>query len=381
MPEPDWGNLGLRTPRAEGAPQSLASLLWYNADGTGQDGNQLPAFLDGVLKRACATGYRWVFTEMPNRTALATLRAARRDGFGALAAFDRGASVLRVTQQDQLDGFRPYFVEYSPLHCTRRRIARGVLDYMVLRVPLDPAQEVTDTGLPVPATYGRYLLVRAGYRGLGAMWQEGGWWLYTNDHEEIDHGTWESTRGLIPMVRCVGEQSPGTWEHPALARSLTMELGQIAVDLMNARSEQRHNARQAAKTILWGLGMDGTAQSAAGTQVTAGSLLVGVPPVQNPDGSYLIPQIWSSSSALMDTQVYGQIIADGLSEARELMVRQVTSTPDSSGESKKAGFEEGTSPMLARMAANFETWVNSLLYFWGQRAGIPTPTASITMPR
>src|SRR5512138_2599735 len=64
MPLPEFGSMGEFRTRAKQLQTrdfqpSLAELFWYNCDGIGQDGTQFPAWMDGVIKRACATGYRW----------------------------------------------------------------------------------------------------------------------------------------------------------------------------------------------------------------------------------------------------------------------------------------------------------------------------------
>jgi hypothetical protein len=369
MPVPEFGSMGEFRARAkQGGAPTLAELFWYNCDGIGQDGTQFPAWMDGVVKRACATGYRLIMIEMPTA---ATLTAIRLAG-------GRDPTSAAIMQDDIIGGFHPWLVEYSPLDCVRRRIRNGVLEYAVLRVPLVPDVDLEDTD---PDATAWYVLVRAGYRGLGSLYQEGGWWLYDADQRPLGHGLWDTTNGQIPLVRAMSESSLGTWEKPALARSLTMELGQIAIDVMNARSEQRYNARQAAKSINWLLGADADAQKVAAAQSLAGSILVAVPPVMNKDGSYVVPQMWNSSAAALDTSVYTAIIAEALSEAREIMVKQVTSEPGSSGESKAAGFEEANMPLLARLAVATETWVNSVLYFYALRAGLPQADATLTMPR
>lgn len=368
MPIPSFGQMGEVRGRNQigGSAPTLAEMFWYNCDGIGSDGSQFPAWANGVIKRSCATGYRWLMVEMPNADTLAQIRMTG----------GRTPSATQLTQEDMIAGFRPWLVERSPLSATRRRIRNGVLEYILFKVPLlseDPDSPETAVG--------SYLLVRQGVTALGTQFEPGGWWMFDEDHNLLDQGDWAATFGNIPVVRAVSETSSGTWEAPALARSLTMELGQIGVDVMNARSEQRYNARQAAKSINWLLGADPDAQKVAAQQSLAGSILVGVPPVPNPDGSFAIPQMWNSSAAALDTGVYTAIIQEAVDEAREIMVRQITSEPGSSGESKMAGFEEANSPLLARLSASVETWINSLLYFYALRGGIPNPDPSVQMPR
>jgi len=98
-------------------------------------------------------------------------------------------------------------------------------------------------------------------------------------------------------------------------------------------------------------------------------------------GTIAIPTIWNSSAALLDSQAFESVIKSGLEEAREIMVKQVTSGLDASGEKVKASFAEGTSPLLARLAATRQQAINTFLYFASLRLGISQPNASVLIPR
>ncbi|MCI0658176.1 MAG: hypothetical protein L0170_14080, partial [Acidobacteria bacterium] len=228
---------------------------------------------------------------------------------------------------------------------------------------------------------GYYLLVRRGFTGLGDTWSGGGWWKFDPDHDLLDTGTWDQAQGQIPFFPFIGEPSPGTTERPAIARSLTMELGQLAVALMNRISERNWNITFAAKSINFILGIDPGSHAQVIEQHEGGSIMVGVPPVMLQDGKVGIPTMWNSSAAALDSQVFKDAIEGALAEAREIMVKQVTSTPDSTGRSKEAGFAEATSPLLARLAGSRQQAMNTFLYFASLRFGILDPNASVTIPR
>jgi hypothetical protein len=366
MPLPDMGDLGeIRTRAEQQGDPTDAELFFYNCDGVGSDGSQLPAFMDGVEQRALATGFRWLMVEMPGETTLEAIRG--------------GTQEARVNNAEVKAGFRPFLVEYSPLSVWNWRYRDGVLVWAVIRITIETAMDF-DTAEANQGD-GYYLLVRQGYEGLGAEFAGGGWWKFNSQKVEVERGDWLDTDGQIPMWQHIGEPGMGTWERPSIGQSSTMELGQISADMMNAVSEQRHNARQAAKSINYILGITPEKHADVLVQQTAGSITVGVPPVLLPDGSVGIPQIWNSAEATMATEVYLTIITTAMNEAKEIMVRQVTSTPEASGISKEAGFAEATSPLLARIAATAEQSWNTMLYFVEKRFGIAQPTASITMPR
>lgn len=388
-PAPNFGTMGEVRARADirGAP-SLAELFHYNADGIGADGSQYPAFCDGVQVRACATGLRWTLVEMPPPPA-------------------GRAPDAPVTARERAAGHRPYLVEFSPLRVPIWEYDRGRLDWAVARVPVGRAAMVDGVWTRPPETLGYYLFVRAGFAGLGDRFAAGGWWLFDGERQLVTqtvrrvagdgvvslipqdaHGTWARTRGQIPLVPLLADDTPGTTDRPALGRSLTMELGQLAVGLMNRVSERDYNARQAAKSVKYLLGAD--PKNVAAFNLTAemhesGAILIPVVAYEAPnaDGNgskWIVPQIYDSASGAVETGVYQTIIDSKLATAREIMVRQVSAGLDASGRSREAAFGEATSPLLARMAQRREGWENALIHFAELRAGATEPTGSVTYP-
>lgn len=370
-PDPDYGKLGKIRARQQIDQPTLAEILHYNVDGVGQDGTELRPYFDGVQERAIATGYRWLLVEKPGLKDLADLREMQ----------GRDPTTPTITMQDIIDGFRPYAVEYSPISVPFWQISQGRLDVAVVRIHLTPTSLVDETGEVVGHDQGYYLLVRKGFTGAGKDWAGGGWWKLDPEHEILEQGTWDQTRGQIPLFPFIGEPDPGTTERPAIGRSLTMELGQISVGLMNRISERNYNVMQSAKSVNWILGIGPGEHTLTVNQAEAGSFIIGVPPVMLADGTVGIPQMWNSSAAALDAGVFESVITSGINEARELMVKQVSSTPDSSGRSKEAGFAEATSPLLARLAATRQQAINTFLHFASLRFGVAEPNASVTIPR
>lgn len=377
IPVPNYAQLGEVRERGEiaGDP-SLAELFHYNCDGIGTDGLQLPTFMDGVQQRALATGFRWLLMEMPTRQSLSQirLRLLGDDGEGL------------PTEQEVRNGFRPYLIEYSPLSVTNWRVKDGVLRWAVIRCPVDPALDFGTDSLA--GGLGYYLLVRSGYQGLGEEFRAGGWWKYDAAKRLLDgdagRGTWADTDGQIPLWMHVGEPGNGTYERPSIGQSSTMELGQISADLMNAISEQRFNARQAAKSNIYILGIDSEAHAKVITQVDLGQLVVGVPVAKDGLGGVVVPTIYNTSEGAMATEVYATINQQAVDSAKEIMVRQIVAAPDASGARVEAEHESATSPMLARIAGTAETSWNTLLYFCGRRFGLPHEQAlamNVAIPR
>lgn len=356
-PVPDLGTLGseIRSRKEARAQPRLAELIYYNVDGIGSDASQWPAFMNGVQERAIATGHRWVLVEMPSA--------------------DVGRS---ITQADVLAGHRPYLVEYSPLAVTNWETSHGRLDWAVVRVRTRPAGQVKWEPLPKEAGY--YLLVRQGYEGFGPAFSGGGWWLFDKDKQVVDEGDWSKTRGEVPLVPLVAESSQGTTDWPAISRSLTMELGQISVSLMNRISERNYDAADAAKSIKYLLGADKDSFNLTVEFHEQNALIVPVIGAMTPDGKYTVPTIYDGSSGAIPAEVFTTIINSTIAEAHEIMVRQITAGEEASGTSRDKAFGEGTSPMLAGLASRRESFENTIIHFLELRAGAVTPTGFVTWP-
>ena len=355
-PMPNYGFLGEVRKRAEvpKGRETFAELFHYNCDGVGADGTQFRAWATGVQERAIATGLRWTMVEMPVRAA--------------------GASE-RVSEEEYRAGQRPFVVEYSPLSVPYWEYTNGRLDWCVIRCPVGRSGVVNGVWMPAPTRnqLGYYLLVRQGYTGLGNEYAGGGWWLFDSDRREQARGDWSRTKGQIPFFPLIAESSAGTVEVPAIARSLTMELGQIAVSLMNRISERNFDASDAAKSVKYVLGADKDGFNLMVEHHEQNSILVPVVGSVTSDGKIQVPQIYDGSSGAVAAEVFSTIIAATITEAHEVMVRQLTSEADSSGRSKEVGFGEATSPLLVSLIDRRETWENNIIHFVELRAGATTP--------
>lgn len=361
--------------RADIDQPNLAEMTWYNIDGVGQDGSQWPAWWDSVHERAMATGHRWIFVEKPP------------------APKDR-----KATRVDVLKGFRAYAVEFSPLDVTYWHYVRGELQVAIVRIPVGQMEVRNGTLLEPNSTtdvasdslspgnlpgLGYYLMVRKGFRGLGSDYEQGGWWIYNANREEVSKGRWESTNGQIPLFPLFGEVSKGTKDHPAMSSSLTMELGQVSIGLMNRISDRDYDASDAAKSVKYILGASKESFNMTVDFHNSGQIVVPVMASMDDSGKPVIPQIYDSSAGAVPAEVFKIIIEGKISEAYEIMSRQVSATsgPNSSEKAKQAGFAERKSPLLSRLAANREQAENTFLYFCALRNGIKNPTAYAQWPR
>lgn len=320
---------------------SYAEIVHYNVDGVGADGSEFAAWFDGVDERAQATGHRWLMVEAP----------------GELAG-------KAPTMQQVLDGARPYAVEFSPLAVWNWYFRRGQLQFAVVRVPTD--EPTIANGRFTEATDdGYYLLVRKGFRGLGDVFALGGWWLFDHAKQFTGRtGTWDATRGDIPLWVHYGERDPGTADHPAMSRSSTMELGQIAVGLMNLTSARDFDFWDACASRLYFLGATPKIMKQVAAQHAKRSVLIGVPHDTGPQGELRPVAVYDGSAGAVTATVSELIITAKYTEAREQSFQQITATPESSGASKAAGFAELKAPYLARRARLRQQSEQTLIYFF-----------------
>lgn len=350
------GGLGEVRPRSkvQGRP-SFAELFYYNVDGVGQDGSEFPAWMDAVDERAQATGHRWLMIESPA-------------GAGG-----------QLPLRDVLEGQRPYVVEYSPLAVPNWSIVRGRLQFAVIRTPAEESR-VNEGLFEGDAEDGYYVVVRKGYSNLGPAFEGGGWWLFDKEKRLLSSGPWSWPDGDIPMWIHYGQRSAGTVEHPALSRSSTMELGQIAIALLDATSARYYDFWDACASRLYFLGATPAIMQAIAQQVEIDSKLLGVPHAEGPDGELKPITVYDGSLGAVTAEVAKSVIDALFQEAREQSFQQITSTPDSSGASKEAGHAENKAPILAMRARERQQSENTLLHFAELRFGISEPSASSEWP-
>lgn len=344
--------------RAEGVPEpSQAEQVFFNVNGTGGDGQQFWQWVASVFKRAGATGLRWVLAEMPTGTA--------------------------TYRSDELNGHRPYAVELSPRVVRNWKIQRGQLQWCVIKIRQDTRRVVNGKLEGAANEEGYYLLVRAGVTELGETFSRGGWWKFDKDRNLIPDaaGTWEKTRGEIPIALAVWEweTDPVDDEALPLARSATTSLDNLSVAYMNVVSAWRSNMWRSAGGPTMLLGVDTESWSVARDQWMSGASLIGVPAAEHGEGS--APSVEFSGAAAVSAEAFGALLEHMTAEAERMMVQQATSAPESSGASKDAGFTESKAPRLTMLSENMESFINTLLRFFELRFGHQNPSAEVQMPK
>jgi hypothetical protein len=357
-----FGELGEIRSRDQIDEPTLAELAWYNVDGVGQDGSEWPAWFDDVDVWAQATGHRWLMVEAPR------------------AEIQGRPSVEQVR-----NGMRLFAVHRSPLAAQNWLVQNGQLQWIVFRDPMEDFSLVDGAFTKRPNNQMMYyVLVRQGYEGLGAGFKEGGWWRLDPQKRLFDgtegHRTWQNTNGQIPAWPHYGHRSRGTYARPSLSRSSTMELGQIAVSTMQAISARDYDFWRACESKVFFLGADPEIMAEIAKQKD--NVYIGVPLVQTATvGQMQQVAIFDASTGAVAANVSQAIITAKFDEAREQSFQQITSTPDNSGVSKAAGFNEQKAPYLATRAALRQQSENTAIYFWELRSGYPKPKGYSVWPR
>lgn len=357
-----FGELGEIRTRDQIDEPSLAELAWYNVDGIGQDGSEWPAWTDDVDIRAQGTGHRWLMVEAPR------------------ADLEGRPSTERV-----IKGLRLFAVERSPLSATYPHIVNGQLQWIVFR---DAMEEPDFTGQRSKSQDGKdlmyYLLVREGYTGLGGSFQEGGWWRFDPDKKLYPgtegHRRWVNTQGQIPAWPHYGQKSRGTTERPAWSRSTTTELDHISVSLMQILSARDYDYWRACESVLLFLGANPDVMTEVAKQ--KGNIWRGVPfPPSSSGGEDRPITVYDASEGAITAEISKLLVDAKFNEAREQSFQVVTSTPDNSGRSKEAGFNELKAPYLATRAALRQQSENTMIYFWELRSGFTKPRGYSVWPR
>lgn len=357
-PEPDqalkFGHLGTVSRPEGGTDPNFAELVYYNADGVGNDGSQWDTWWDGVNQWAIVTGHRWLFVEAPARPG--------------------------TSKREVLDGRRPYLIHYSPLAVSNWHFEEGKLVWAVIRFGYRRPRIGTGGRLEGNATETGYrLLVRAGHAALGQEFAGGGWFEFDKDgapllgpNGEPRRGNWAKTQGEIPgWVHYYQRDSED------MSRSGITELGNAAVAYMNLDSAATFDAWDAASSVSFLLGVDGNAHQVVADQLKTGSRVVSVPASR--DG--VSPTMVDSAAGAVAGGVLNERLTRIRETARDLANLEASSVPDSSGLSKQMGFAEAKAPRLALLASEVESSQNTAIRFLELRFGFTQPTGAVRWPR
>lgn len=382
-PDPDsggisFGSLGtVKRPAGKLHPDP-AELVWHNADGGTIAATPWTEWWSTALVRALVLGHRWILVE------------------GAHLPGGR-----QPTQADELAGLHPYLVDYSPTVVTDWHIDGGHLQYVVIRrqVRRPQVKDGVLIGLQPETEY--YVHVRRGWTafdeaapgkdGIACRFSAGGWWKFDKEKKIVRHpdgtpatGSYDWNNGEIPMFVLYGEQSSGTTERPALSRLSLYEVGQAQVALMNVISARQADALEAAKSMIYLLGVDQDGFNLAMTKIAENARFIPVSATKRPDlTDGHIPQIYDGSTGTVAAQVWDGLYRTIVEMLRSMTLKLAMTAPDASGAARELEFGKQYSPRLALLAANLEAAQNTAIHLlekrWGRARG--TPMGQVTLPR
>jgi hypothetical protein len=326
-----------------------AALLTENADGVGSDAQQLSEFWREAMASALPTDFVWIFAEAPD---------------------DRPATLA-----DEMSGRRPYFVRFSPVDTPYWHESKGALQALVVEMEERTPRLVDGKITDAPARL-FYLMTRRGFTGWGPDFEAGGWWIVNEDGEvAVDTagreraGTWEKTSGEIPVARL--------WY--ARSGSGMTNIGRLAEEYMNQLSALNFDAWTAGSGKVFFAGADPQQWKEIATAAVGGGRYVPIPPKDTASGVAnvdVIPVAGFDASAALEKALNRLL---GL--ATQLMLRELTTAPDASGEARRTEFLSGAAPRLASMAANLEDAMTTAHRFLEQRWGFAQPAARIRWTR
>jgi hypothetical protein len=362
-PQPDeglnYGALGeVRSRDQLGAGLlTRAEMAFYNIDGVGNDGSQWTPWWDAVTKRAKATGHRWCMAEAPK--------------------------TAPISYEQELLGLRPFMVEYSPYQVRNWHYINGQLAFAIIKIPLrDPKLDGDGALIGNDFLEGTYLLVQQGFTGFGSKFAGGGWWLFDHEQGIVDENPWINTFGRIPLWVHYYEQTKGPADMPAMSRSGLAEVSNLAVSYMNQSSARDFDAWDAAKSLLFAMGISQEGWDLLSDLMSKGSEILPVLGEQNlVTGGSAPVTMFDGSTGAVAAEVFDKLLHQKISEAREIASYEARVAPTASGISQQTQFTELKSPRLSLMASNREQSENTALYFLSQRWGIAAPDATVIWPR
>lgn len=338
--------------------ETQADLCYYNCDGIGNDGAQWDAWWMRRAKRAAALGHVWIMEE-----AAPPILGRER------------------TFQDEINGARPYLVEFGPDRVWDWYFENGKLQYAIVRLNHRRPRITTNGAFTAENETHYYLLTARGWDGFGAEYSRGGYWRFNSEgnlHNNVT-GNWDSLDGEIPFHLLYGERDEegGSVTLPAISRPGIMELASIAVSYMNLASAADFEAWDSAKGMEYFIGAHQDAFNLAMVKIGEGSRYIPVPTSEGAQD----PRVQSSNMGTVPAEVFDTRFKSKLDEVQLYGMLNEASTPDASGLSKAVGFAEAKAPKLASLASEIETAQNTSIRNLELRWGVTQPQGFTKLPR
>lgn len=374
----DFGAMGKIGRKRDRNNPTDAELVYFNADGVGNDGSQWDNYWGGALYRAMATGHRWIYVDAPTRT-------------------------TRIRSRMVAGNLRPYITDFSPLSAPQWVYEDGQLQQLTFMIPSRRIRMEGDELVGNDGDEDWLIMTRAGFTGFGNFFAEGGFWHVDPDGVVIKEGRWNRTKGEIPVFplffrrdyptrrsqypfslnlwRRYRSQGPrsGVYRQAMSIPAIT-ELANAAVGYMNLSSAADFDAWDAAASVQFLRGVDKAGYDLAMKKLQQGSRYVPLP-ANTEFETPQTPIVQDASMGATAATVFDLALKRKLDEVSRLAATQATQAPDSSGLSKSAGFGEAKVPRLALLASELEAAQNSALRFLELRFGAANPSAQVIWTR
>jgi hypothetical protein len=350
----DFGTLGEVRRKQDIDIPTKAELLYYNADGIGEDGSHWDTFWAMQLKQAMHTGYRWIFVEA-KRQPIRASRTADPAVSGRLLA--SGCDELGLYRRPAFLRLHSFFRSASE---DRREWSAGI-QRQPARLLLDGAKGITD---------------------FGTEFAGGGWWMYGPDRQPMTdergnplQGTWDKTNGQIPLIPLFYDKHPRIFGRPA-----TSELGQCGIALMNIMSAADFDAWDSAGSVQAVRGSDEAGFNIFIKKVREGNRYAPLRGSVDDAGKQIAATVQDLSTGAITADVFEKRINTILRIVDRIKSQETFGT-NTSGLSEQAGFMRGDANRLTLVAGNLETAQNGVISLTEQRAGNPKSRGSTTWPR
>lgn len=339
-----------------------ADALMSNADGTGNNARSLEAFWRDEIEMAMATRFRWIMAEAPE-----------------------GGAQSRAEEEEN----RPYFVGFSPTQVPYWFEEKGNLQCIRILLSEDRPQKNADGKIVHEKIDSHYIMTRQGFTGWGTAedagdprfaFDQGGWWVVDGEGEILTKGetelfgNWESTEGEIPIA-------PLYYERGVLGNKDTgiTHIGRIQTEFMNQLSAMFYSSWAGGSGVVFFAGADNEQWDVIRNAGLLGGKWIPIPPKTSETGAPANVDVISlaefdASPAIVKSLEWL------LKLATQLILRELTTSPDASGASRQLEFLQGNTPRLSNIAGNLEECMNTMHRFIEMRWGFE-PESSVSWTR
>lgn len=350
-----------------------AEAIKHNADGAGKNARSLEAFWRDEMELSLATRYRWILAEAP----------------------EGGAANAEEEERK-----RPYFVGFSPTQVPYWFERDG--DLQCVRIEIEVSEpRIVDGEVKHETSLQHYIMTRAGFTGWGTAedagdprfaFNEGGWWIVDEEGDLIMAddagnvvegesegtplmGTWELTGGEIPMAPLYYERGK-----PGNTDTGITHIGRLQTEFMNQLSAMFYSSWVGGSGVVFFTGADDEQWETIRDAGILGGRWVPIPPKVSETGQTANVEV-TALAAFDASPAIVKSLDWLLRLATQLILRELTTSPDASGVSRQMEFVKGNSPRLSNIAANLEECMTTMHRYLEMRWGFAEPGSNVTWTR